>query len=170
MNIGDQSKFGSHNLHRNTDEILIKIQNCSFKKVHLKMSSAKWPLFSFGLSVLIPVLVVAVSVDMHQYTERDQDCNTEIWTLKIILNGLICRFLRFMKKLNNPFCDATTLQNAAVPSGARCHAGACWEGPWNHANVGSGGEKRRRKVLRCNRPLQMELKANLCQKYRTGVV
>ena len=36
----------------NVSEILIGIQTFSFKKMHVKMSSAKWRLFRFGLNVL----------------------------------------------------------------------------------------------------------------------
>ena len=37
----------------NFSEILISIQTVSFKKMHLKMSSAKWRSFGLGLNVLI---------------------------------------------------------------------------------------------------------------------
>ena len=40
-------------LGTNFNEILIEIQILSFKKMGLKMSSAKWRLFSLGLNVLI---------------------------------------------------------------------------------------------------------------------
>ena len=39
-------------LGTNFNEILIGIQTFSFKKMHLKMSSAKWRLFCLGLNVL----------------------------------------------------------------------------------------------------------------------
>ena len=39
-------------LGTNFNEILIGIQTFSFKKMHLKMSSAKWRLFRFGLNEL----------------------------------------------------------------------------------------------------------------------
>ena len=39
-------------LGTNFSGILIGIQTFSFKKIHLKMSSAKWSLFSLGLNVL----------------------------------------------------------------------------------------------------------------------
>ena len=41
-------------LATNFSEILIKIHSFSFKKMHLKMSSAKGRLFSLGLNELIP--------------------------------------------------------------------------------------------------------------------
>ena len=40
-------------LGTNFSEILIGIQTFSFKKMHLKMSSAKWHPFFLGLNVLI---------------------------------------------------------------------------------------------------------------------
>ena len=40
------------NLGRNFSEILSEIQTFSFKKMHLKMSSAKWRPFCLGLNVL----------------------------------------------------------------------------------------------------------------------
>ena len=42
----------------NYSEILIGIQTFSFKKMHLKMSSAKWRPFCLGLNVLILVQVM----------------------------------------------------------------------------------------------------------------
>ena len=39
-------------LETNFSEIVSKIHTFSFKKMHLKMSSAKWRLFGFGLNVL----------------------------------------------------------------------------------------------------------------------
>ena len=41
-------------LGTNFSEILIRIQAFSFKKMHLKMSSAKWRPFCLGLNVLTP--------------------------------------------------------------------------------------------------------------------
>ena len=40
-------------LGTNLSEILIGIQTFSFKKIHLKMSSVKWPLFCLGLNVFL---------------------------------------------------------------------------------------------------------------------
>ena len=42
-------------LGTNFSEILIGIQTLSFKKMHLKISSAKWRPFCLGLNVLIQV-------------------------------------------------------------------------------------------------------------------
>ena len=41
-------------LGTNFSEILIRIQTFSFRKMHLKMSSAKWPPFCLGLNLLMP--------------------------------------------------------------------------------------------------------------------
>ena len=41
-------------LGTNFSEILIEIHTYSFKKMHLKMSSGKWPPFCLGLNVLKP--------------------------------------------------------------------------------------------------------------------
>ena len=42
----------------NFNEILIGIQTFSLKKIHLKMSSAKWHPFCLGLNVLISTSVI----------------------------------------------------------------------------------------------------------------
>ena len=42
-------------IETNFNEILIGIQTFSFKKMHLKMSSAKWRPFCLGLNVLRPL-------------------------------------------------------------------------------------------------------------------
>ena len=39
-------------LGTNFSEILIEIHTCSFKKMHMKMSSGKWRPFCLGLNVL----------------------------------------------------------------------------------------------------------------------
>ena len=46
-------------LGTNFNEILIGIQTFSFKKMHLKMSSAKWRPFRLGRNVLNPVALSA---------------------------------------------------------------------------------------------------------------
>ena len=45
----------------NLSEISIDIQTFSFKKMHLKMSSAKWRPFCLGLNVLIDVIIKCLS-------------------------------------------------------------------------------------------------------------
>ena len=41
----------------NFSEIVIRIQTFSFKKTYMKISSAKWCLFCFGLNVLIQIYI-----------------------------------------------------------------------------------------------------------------
>ena len=48
-------------LETNFSEILIGIQTLSFKKMHMKMSSAKWCPFCLGLNVIIYASKVTVS-------------------------------------------------------------------------------------------------------------
>ena len=51
-------------LGTNFSEILIEIQTCSFKKMHLNMSSGKWRPFCLNLNVLI-----TLSVTLHRVCE-----------------------------------------------------------------------------------------------------
>ena len=57
-------------LGTNFSEILIEIHTFSFKKMHLKMSSAKWRPFCIGLNVLIEWLLVepygGMGLNQHQ--------------------------------------------------------------------------------------------------------
>ena len=48
-------------LGTNFSEILIKIQTFSFKKMHLKMSSAKWRPFCLGLNVLNMFQIISLT-------------------------------------------------------------------------------------------------------------
>ena len=50
-------------LRTNFSEILIKIDTFSFKKIHLKMSSAKWQTFCLGLNVRCPPLIFHEKAD-----------------------------------------------------------------------------------------------------------
>ena len=54
-------------LGTNFNEILIEIHTFSFKKMHLKMSSAKWRPFCLGLNVLIHITTAQVSSYVQQY-------------------------------------------------------------------------------------------------------
>ena len=47
-------------LGTNFSEILCETHAFSFKKMHLKMSSAKWCLFRLGLNVLIVLLIINI--------------------------------------------------------------------------------------------------------------
>ena len=66
-------------LGTNFNEILIRIQTFSFKKMQLKMSSVKWRPFSLGLNVLNGEMVIEwwkkptwgdIIVDVYTETER----------------------------------------------------------------------------------------------------
>ena len=52
-------------LGTNFSEILIGIQIFAFKKIHLKMSSAKWRPFCLDLNVLIPLLLLLLFIRDH---------------------------------------------------------------------------------------------------------
>ena len=53
-------------LGTNFSEILSEIQPFSFKKMHLKMSSAKWRPFCFGLNVLKGTDVISQLLDFSE--------------------------------------------------------------------------------------------------------
>ena len=56
-------------------EILIEIQTFPLKKIRLKMSSAKWGPFRFGLNVLISKNVYKISATNRQFL----DIRVAIW-------------------------------------------------------------------------------------------
>ena len=64
-------------LGTNFSEILIRIQTFSFKKLHLKMSSAKWRLFCLGLNELrqwyIDVSVNTITAIVYIYPKLDEN-------------------------------------------------------------------------------------------------
>ena len=64
----------------NFSEILIGIQTFSFKKMHLKMSSAKWLPFCLGLNVLNTSLRLTVNV-VCQRCDNLSDNNVNMWTI-----------------------------------------------------------------------------------------
>ena len=57
-------------LRTNLSEILIGIQAFSFRKMHFKMSSAKWRPFCRGINVLIQVLNINEMVQKRRYSLR----------------------------------------------------------------------------------------------------
>ena len=69
-------------LGTNFSEILIGIQTFSFKKMHLKMSSAKWRPFCLGLNVLIHT---------HHVTNTKQAIWREVW--QHIGSVVVCGFV-----------------------------------------------------------------------------
>ena len=76
-------------LGTNFSEILIEIIALSFKKMHLKMSSAKWRPFCLGLNVLINRMYFTFPYTMH----IDLICFIFIVVIWSILSKIIC-FLR----------------------------------------------------------------------------
>ena len=72
-------------LGTNFSEILIGIQTFSFKKMHLKMSSAKWRPFCLGLNVLtnkprVPVILLTI------HTRHDNVCKK--WFIYLLLTNV----------------------------------------------------------------------------------
>ena len=63
-------------LGTNFSEILIGIQTFSFKKMHLKMSSAKWRPFCLGLNVLMTGTIHAITAEAMILT---RDCRPNDW-------------------------------------------------------------------------------------------
>ena len=64
-------------LGTNFSEILIKIQTFSLKKMHLKMSSAKWRPFCLGLNVLI-WLILPIQSDPHFLQVKQEASRNQI--------------------------------------------------------------------------------------------
>ena len=65
-------------LGTNFSEILIGILTFSFKKLHLKVSSAKWRPFCLGLNVLNTWLAFALVIEFQCSRKRVTHCNTNI--------------------------------------------------------------------------------------------
>ena len=60
-------------LGTNFNEILIGIQTFSFKEMHLKMSSAKWRPFCFGLNVLSLIMMNKLCLVLLLYNYRRRE-------------------------------------------------------------------------------------------------
>ena len=97
-------------LGTNFSEILIGIQTFSFKKTHLKMSSAKWRPFCLGLNVLKLPHIHCNPFILHLFQERhDLFCKTQFVFTSLLtesfgslfdhsqqvnlLSGAVCRAL-----------------------------------------------------------------------------
>ena len=100
-------------LGTNFSEILIGIQTFSFKKMHLKMSSAKWRQFCPGLNVLIHYFIAlitrgSITVSVFQSLPNQQNVTQlfmacfrtpfpidsthfEIWYLYLKVDGSSCK-------------------------------------------------------------------------------
>ena len=85
----------------NFNEILIEIHTFSVKKMHLKMSSAKWRPFCLGRNVLIVWLLIT------WFTTRNQDtrsCNSSIFVLFcFVLFCFVLLFRMISAKVKNQF-------------------------------------------------------------------
>ena len=78
-------------LRTNFSEILIVIQIFSFKKLHLKTSSAKWRLFCLGLNELSQVL----SWEWRcSWSNADIRCSNYIW---VINNFIACYGVTYIR-------------------------------------------------------------------------
>ena len=77
-------------LGTNFNEILIVYQTFSFKKMHLKMSSAKWRPFCLGLNVLINTLIMLRDVIRIVYTTCaliiPRDVNWIVYTIYTLMS------------------------------------------------------------------------------------
>ena len=75
-------------LATNFSEILGKIHSFSFKKMHMKMSSAKWRLFSLGLNELIQHHQQSCSSgrcqDKFRFYWQGSYCHADVW-----LDGMV---------------------------------------------------------------------------------
>ena len=60
-------------LGTNSSEILSEIHSFLFKKMHLKMASAKWRLFCLGLNELIPHIPICVGSFERQSLQNLND-------------------------------------------------------------------------------------------------
>ena len=72
-------------LGTNFSEILSEIHTFSFKKMHLKTSSAKWRPFCLGLNVLrieVPSSVVDVSHVTHAGLHPKEESNGRVWYMR----------------------------------------------------------------------------------------
>ena len=70
-------------LRTNFSEISIAIHAFSFKKIHVKMSSAKWRLFRLGLNVLILTMIVQWNHNllMSRMLSCHGTCKIVVWFL-----------------------------------------------------------------------------------------
>ena len=88
-------------LGTNFTEILIGIQTFSFKKMHLKMSSAKWRPFSPGLNVLNNNWLdgtVHLHVHLHIKNLKSSDMIPQTWCITTIANPLIPLWVKFLMR------------------------------------------------------------------------
>ena len=83
-------------LGTNFSEIFIGIQTFSFKKMHLKMSSAKWRPLCLGLNVLIDYTQQSIYDKLQKSTMKLIDCSWPNWSLiKRVLLTISQHWLRY---------------------------------------------------------------------------
>ena len=114
-------------LGTNFSEILSEIHSFSFKKMHLKMSSAKWRLFLLGLNELIrptPYSSFLLSV----YTDNHYDVLIHRQRLSHLPVGIYISYIYFYFSLCGAFEKVMNLQlfvcfinNSSPPSAAYMH-------------------------------------------------
>ena len=75
-------------IRTNFSEILIGIQTFSFKKMHLKMSSAKWCPFCIGLNVLSNVLALKRCQTISRTNDDSYPMYT--WSRQYLLPERLC--------------------------------------------------------------------------------
>ena len=75
-------------LGTNLSEILVGIQKLPFKKMHLKMSSAKWCPFSLGLNVLTLMDVMDKKIHSMSMLRRLRDGMANIFRQQLTLSFL----------------------------------------------------------------------------------
>ena len=81
-------------LGTNFKEILIAIQTFSFKKMHLKMSSAKWHLFGLGLNVISnPCLNFQSLLPETNNTDSSIAHHDRHWSSSVC--GLLWRWIKY---------------------------------------------------------------------------
>ena len=75
----------------NFSEILIGTETFSFKKMHLKMSSAKWRLLCLGLNVLTLVFYSAFDVMSREYWKMAWTlwCTSICWLSECVLEAAL---------------------------------------------------------------------------------
>ena len=111
-------------LGTNFSEILSKIHSFSFKKMHLKMSSAKWRLFSLGLNELM-----VLPYNKNDFMDHIISCLEGHWSIHtkgvILINSLIpgkcgCNLKLVISKLIWKLQNLSCAFHVNLPSG-ECH-------------------------------------------------
>ena len=110
----------------NFSEILIANQAFSFKKMHLKISSAKWRPFSLGLNMLNPYLCGTIKPDT-EFFQQSQDLNIGIafhcWKLRRLSTYMqTLSILWFWKVMKRTTLDAVEalINSIMVAMGVVC--------------------------------------------------